>query len=419
MTIPFDDLRYKPLANIPDQKLSQFIRKTYPKPSVATESDFKAYNDKIADIRSRFETQFSYILSCCDDIDPVINIWSPKSQSKTTVIDTVDFREYMKTEDLTGNAFRILQDDPDIATMWSPSEDFDIIISDAVFYRVHRVLYDYVNIGIRYVICEYNRIRMSETEILTVPVNMIVLHYGPSRIRPGHNETICDLKPEKHIHINDKALAQLARFPDKSDTSDYHVVELCNLGQMGFLNITSHMMLHHSHLPKPTFRLFRDMISCICYDIHEVLPTSQSNVVSSAATDHIETTSAIVASAILVMNSYLKNKKLSKPVPSTVERSIDIILQNRPERKTRLLGDNIKVMSETRLTAPDHEKLIKYHTPEWTRRAHLRHLKDGRVIEIPAGKCYRTCVNMTNVRSLLPQQGTDYIIKPKEGDAKE
>lgn len=414
MTIPFNDLKYKPLENKSNQKLAQFLRKTCSKPTVGTEADFQFYNNRIAAVKTSFENQFNYILSCCKDIDQTVNIWS--SEAKSAVIDTVDYREYMKNDDLTNQAFSVLQDNPDIAMLWSNSENFDIIISDAVFYRVHRVMYDYLNIGVRYVVCEYNRFHLSDKEVLTVPVSMVCIQYDPSRISPGIDETICDLKTDKHIKLNEKAYAQLTRFPDKPDSLDYHVVEICNLGQMGFLNIASHMMLHHEHLPKTTYRLFKDMIPCLYYDMYGMYPSQQMGIQTELAEAHIETINAVVASAILIMNSYLKAKKLSKPVASAITYGTDIILQNRFQRKTRMLGNNIKIMSDTRPEPPDHEKLIKYHTPEWERKAHLRHLKNGRVVEIPAGKCYRKCVDMSNVTSLMPQQAVDYIVNPADNE---
>ena len=150
--------------------------------------------------------------------------------------------------------------------------------------------------------------------------------------------------------------------------------------------------------------------------MYGMYPSQQMGIQTELAEAHIETINAVVASAILIMNSYLKAKKLSKPVASAITYGTDIILQNRSQRKTRMLGNNIKIMSDTRPEPPDHEKLIKYHTPEWERKAHLRHLKNGRVVEIPAGKCYRKCVDMSNVTSLMPQQAVDYIVNPADNE---
>lgn len=102
MTIPFNDLKYKPLENKSNQKLAQFLRKTCSKPTVGTEADFQFYNNRIAAVKTSFENQFNYILSCCKDIDQTVNIWS--SEAKSAVIDTVDYREYMKNDDLTNQA---------------------------------------------------------------------------------------------------------------------------------------------------------------------------------------------------------------------------------------------------------------------------------------------------------------------------
>ena len=78
-----------------------------------------------------------------------------------------------------------------------------------------------------------------------------------------------------------------------------------------------------------------------------------------------------------------------------------------------MLGSKIEITSEARPIAPDEERIIRYHIPEWGRKAHLRHLKNGKIIEIPAGKCYRRCVDMSNIKSKLSEQAVDYVIKPE------
>lgn len=406
LTIPFNHYPYRPLASVPNDHLTSFLKKIYLRNN-PTESDYQVYNTKITDLKTRFEQQMSYSLSCCKDTDPVLNIWSPEAQK--AVIDTIDFREYIKTEDITTTAFDILQKEADIASFWSPNEFVDIIISDAVFYRVRRILYDTESIGVRYTVCEYNRVHISDTEILTVPINMFVIQYCPMRIENNGNRAICDLDPTKYIDLADTDREWL-ECRIKTFENDYRVIETVNLGRIHLGSLAKHMNDHHDHLAKPTYRLFKDMFNktaCDIYGVHD------ASYVNQLINDHLDMTTAMVVSAIIVTNSYLRHKQLSKPIASNVKHAVEIILQNRPDRKTRILGSKIEITSETRPTAPDEERLIKYHIPEWGRKAHLRHLKNGQVIEIPAGKCQRRCVDMSNVKSKLSEQAVDYVIKPE------
>lgn len=401
----YHKLPYQIPQSIPNQQLARSLKKQYLRAN-PTEADIRAYDSKIHDLKIRLEQQFGDMLSHCKDISPVLNIWS--SDAKTAVIDTIDFREYFRTEDITDNAFNALQENPDVSMCWLPSEYADIILSDAVFYRVHRTAYDERTNGVRYNMCEYHRIAMSDNEIITAPIYMCSMEYIPSKI-----EDIRRNVDAKCATMSNSESADMKKEFNRlcHDIPDCKLIEILNMGQIHIGSLSIYMSNNHDNLPKPTYRLFKEMMAMIAHDVYANIELS-ATAFSSELKNHLCTTTDLLIAAILVTNSFLKQNKLSKPVLRSIDHEIEVILQNRPERKTRVLGSNITITSETRPKTPDKDRIIRYHVPEWQRKAHLRHLKNGKVIEIPAGQCQRRCVDMSNVKNKLPTQGTDYIIRP-------
>lgn len=409
-TAASDEKTFSRFMTTPDSISYKSIRKMYL--NLKSETGIQDYIDKTASLKSKLEKQFDIWLSDCTDANPVLNKYNTDA-ARNTIIDTLDFRDYINPEiqnhkDLLPQALLELQENQDITMLWSTQEFVDIKMTDSLSYRVHRVGYDYLNNAMRYCIYEYIKFRISDTEIIEIPTLQIVATVDIGRIK--NKQTMytgsksASLEPYKKTPFQNAILEEQASI--MSDPNDFTSVRIGVMGANCLLNTESHLELHHSHWGKTEYRNIRDRIREFCADLYTVMISKEKQAM------HQITVVSTVISAIIIANSYLKKHQLSKPVNSKITHEAEIILQNHPERKTRILGDNIRLTSSKRPQSPDMEKIIKYHTPEWTRKSHLRRLKSGKIIEIPAGKCRRKCVDMDNIKSNLPEKAVDYIIKP-------
>lgn len=401
-TIPSEKLDFQLPTTIYDSGIVKQIHKEFATTGL-TANNVDRYLAKLSSAKTQLERQFDYWLSCCKDAVAPMNIYGKDKDS--VIVDTLDFSEYVKSEDLTLQAFLAIQENPDVTSLWSTREYVDIKISDAVFYRVYRIGYDGTHVGVQYGIYEYVKFAISENEIITVPTNQILCYMDVVHIR---NNTIA-IDPNSEEHQLDKLAHDTANILSQhvTDPDSYYAIRIGILGRNCFLSMMAHLVKNHAHIPKQQYRDMLSYLETIGKTLyrHALIP-------NEVAIPHIETTAATVISAIIVANSYLKQNKLSKPISNKVEHQTEIILQNKPSRKTRILGKNIAITSDNRPQAPAQDRIIKYHTPEWTRKSHLRHLKNGKIVEIHATKVARRCVDMSHIKTNLPEQATDYVVKP-------
>lgn len=406
-TIPFEQLPFRLPSCAPDSGIAPLIlKRDYPKQKL-DEKDIDEYLGTLETIKNQLKAQLNHWLSCCKDAQKALNIYNEEAVKEVT-IDTIDFSEYVQSEDLTLNAFLAIQRNPDIAMLWSTRDFVDIKISDAVFYRVYRIMYDHVNIGIRYCIYEYINFEIAKNNIVCVPVNQFVLQADVVCVE--NNEYAYNDAHPKKIPLNEPAKQNADIFSKYVDNPNmYHAVRLGIMGRNGLGSCLKHLMNNHSHMPKPQYRANMAYIISIGQQLY-----GNNREESYIMSNHFETAVAVAISAIIVANDYLRQKKLSKSHAYDTKHEIDITLMNKPERKTRILGQNIFITSDERPQPPSMDRIVHYHTPEWTRKSHLRHLKSGKVVEIPAGRCKRKCVDMSGISSKLPEQATDYIVKPNK-----
>jgi hypothetical protein len=196
----------------------------------------------------------------------------------------------------------------------------------------------------------------------------------------------------------------------KTYGDDYKAIELGCMGSQDISDLSYYILeTCRKIINKQDLNILRNFLSRtqlhVYYDFR-----NQSN--ENIETYHKSRSGGIFASDLFLTNKFLKDKKLSKPVKTgSVQGEAEIILQNMPMRKTRFLGDKIKISSKSRPATPDMNRIIKYHIPEWERKEHLRKLKDGRIIKVRASHCLRKCVDMHGAKSNLPKTATDYKIK--------
>lgn len=390
----------------------QTLKKKYIKDTMTTE-DYQEYKQRAEKIKENLELQFNKFLSSyTDDGDFVQTLCQDN-----TAIDLIDFREYVQHDnDLTAAANQIVNTPgmSDISMLWSTQDCVDVIITESLSYRIKRVIYDYINHEVRYCCIEYRKFRITDEITVKVPIltYLITTSIGTcldmTKFVSGTNIP-SSLESYKKESIHKKILECLSKAAP--DENNFKAIRTGIMGIDGIESILGHMEKFHSHFSKEQYRLLREQMRSI------YLQAYNQSATNAEKEEHIIASISVIISAIVVTNAYLKKNQISRPISDHIKYETDIVLENRPERKTRKLGNMIKIRSDKRPKAPDTEKIIKYHMPEWQCKGHLRHLKSGKIIEIKPHTCKRKCVDMSNIRSNYPKQGTNYIIQnPQKGE---
>jgi hypothetical protein len=402
--LPFgNDIRICPTYKI--------LKKQYLKSS----DDIAVYTEHVKQTKQDIDIQSDKWLKSFSDMDQVLNRYSSASDTPP-VIDSIDFREYMNVDspdftDMLASANSIINniEDIDISMLWSTQEYVDITVSNSLSYRIKRVLYDHLNDEVRYCCVEYTKFKISDDITVEIPTLEFIMTVCIGKCVDNQvfiaNGRTTNLEPHKKDKFHTAVLKTLRDSAENPDT--FKAVRIGIMGIDSMESMCGHIEKHHDHFSRDRYRFIRDQLKLICVDMR------RPGVAEIDRQEQIIMTPSIVAAAIIITNSYLKKKQLSKPVATTsVSHETEIILENKPTRKTRKLGNKILITSESRPQAPDKERIIKYHTPEWQCKGHLRRLKSGKIIEIKPHACKRRCVDMTNIKSKLPTQATDYVIAP-------
>lgn len=385
----------------------------------------KDINDCSNKIKNSVEKTACDYLSQIEDIHPYANRYIYRNG-----VDSFDFRKYNTQEncDILNEAFDIVNTNPDISLLFSSSEIFDILLTDSITMRVIRGQYSPNEQSIDYHIVEYTDFCLSDDTIINVPVmiqsvNMKIANIVDEktvRLRNQHGSY------ETHDFSFDKtsaataaqlidAIAQISH----SNTNDINICQITSKGYCTVEDIVNCIERNRLKLSAEN----KITTSEVLRAIHKIEYSDPDNAykmsypIDNQHKLHSVVSVALTMACIIIANNFLLQKKLSKPITkaianaTTTNKQSEIILENRPDRKTRMLGPCITVFTETRPTVMTEEKLIKYHVPEWACKGHLRHLKDGRVIEVKPSIRKRRCVDMSNVIDNRPKQATDYIIK--------
>lgn len=405
-TNPVNHMIQEHNGQIPTSIVYKSLKKAYLK-QTANNDGISEYLEKSAIMKTRLTKQFGIWLSDCVDANPDLDRYS---SSKS--FDTIDFKDYVKSNNIMHEALQHINENPDISTLWSVSPVIDIFINESVSYRVHRVLYDNINNAMRYCIYEYTKFRISDNDIIEIPTMQIVINVDIVKIR-NMSEIIGLNTISADSYMSDKMQRNIIETTAKlsENPNEFYTLRIGIMGCDSPLSTERHLELYHSHWAKPTYRNIRDRIREFCFDIYGGNQNGRVNLIKEKQAEHQIIAPSIVMAAIIVTNKYLKNKKLSKPVTDNIRHEVEIILENQPERKTRMLGNKIRITSEKRPQAPDTERIIKYHTPSWQRKGYLRRLKSGKLVEVKPSICTRRCVDMTKIKSNQEHSVTDYVIK--------
>lgn len=378
------------------------------------------------------------------EFSKALNIYDPNPDvPENFSMDTLDFREHTRESYTTGidlvQQMNDLLNAPDFkydpSWTWSTNEYFRVQLTDYLYYNCHRLLYDDEQHGARYLIVEYRKLTSACGEELEIPTMCICFQVSVLNVDTDQVKYIYEPGTEPIEGITDnwdfEGYAQ-ERTTGSAIISGYQdiygpkfkAVRANILGVADLVNAMSHIkndQRHYIDNRKMPDRLINIIGDILDYDICGGLTPQTPGFTQKQEflrRYHMLAAASTVTAALMIVNKRLKDKKLSKPVhtadpiPVKTTQEAEIILENKPERKTRILGNNIKITSDKRPDTPTMEKIIKYHIPEWGRKEHLRRLKSGKIVRVKAATCKRKCVDMHGAKSNLPVQGVDYKVKP-------
>lgn len=366
---------------------------------------------------------FDKYLTSLSDMDQSLNKYSHPEQ-----LDSIDLRQYVHESDIFKTMFDIINEKPDIEMLFSPSETFEIKLTDAISYRVRRCVYDPERLGVRYCFVEYRKIMMADGIIFEAPTVVSVVQADIVRVSNKTNveNDKAHLPLAVTIDSNSFGTVEKTSFDmmceNAKDPNDFYAIRIGDLGAKR-INHIANWVQNAFDIERQSRREAYEIILMLYnnqYGAHipddldvfnHPVELGKNNVAV-----HVNISKTLPIAAVIIANYYLKQKQISRPVQTeklSVTRKTEIVLENRPERKTRILGNSIRITTETRPQAMTAEKLIKYHTPEWSRKAHLRRLKSGKIIEVKAQTCKRRCIDMPEIIDKRPATKTDLVIVPE------
>ena len=380
------------------------------------------------------------------DFDHMLNIYGTKERYGESVAqsyDTIDFREFIAKNCPADNDFikqsTDIINDPDfeydISWLWSTNKYMSMQITPSLRYRIIRLGIDYDEQNITYGCVAYKKFNVTDDCSIEVPSNILVFRAQCCEIDLENKKYLIAGIPSDCPQSNNVGLKMLM---------DQYVYgtkenEMSNIMLDGYthaygkkfrfikLNICAHITSFEivkwirdnakymgKLMPTSEVVIAYNTLWTTYYDVHKDINTVAGIV------KHIEATASAsnIVAALIHMNKRLKARKLSRPLSPNnaymITHKKEIILENKPERQTRTLGDDIFISSDSKPDTPTKEKIIKFYVPEWHRREHLRHLKSGKIVTVKSATCKRQCVDMSDVTNKQKSTGVDYKVKNKE-----
>lgn len=382
------------------------------------------------------------------DINPKLNMYVnvPGFDFDKTA-DTLDFTEY--EGDVIADASEIISADPNAALIYSTSEFVKIKPYEAVEYRIQRIDYDPTDESVGYEIQAYETTTVVNCNNITLPLFIVAgrakittvseVQMAASRALLVSDLTTSSAKNDKAISIP-YSFARSSLSNIKERAGDDHVLTFETYGTLFTADTYQHMVsklgIFSAYSPDDIWKsinmaptslanmllgLNRDGDNIIgITDEHNNI-SKGSKEMSYAIMDYMVQRITSVIAYIIIANKMLKDRKLShksyepmdvKPKTTTQVIGHEIATTDESDtRRTHILGGSIKITSNTKPTAPNIEKIIKYKMAEWGRKKHLRHYKNGKIVEIKAATVQRKCVDINDNGKSSTQNGVDYIVK--------
>lgn len=393
------------IKGMPGDLISDYIKNSYIK--VTKNGGFEGDLDSYAiTVKEFVEVWFNYAMSNCVDVPQEMNILSAESQK--AVIDRIDIREYMNENgeypQIALDGISCIQEIGDIGALWSTNQFVDLIISDSIFVRMYRDGYNAENGSIKYIMDIHTKFRLTDNVCINIPTCRHAFEIGltgerviPSRKYPNPNNLgilEVDIKSRNGIKVYETKRGLTPYFRPK--------------GTILFSDIASYLAIKRKWEDDSGKLAMIELLKRIDLD----RSFSKQVLVANRKISNIESVILDLALyAIVLANKYIKEKKVSRPHTKYDIKIGEFEPTERPDRKRRILGNLIKMDSEESPQVLTVERIINFHVTEWGRKAHLRHMKDGRVIEVKASQCKRKCSEAVRKTKVAKLQATDYSIK--------
>ena len=372
---------------------------------ISTDEGKEIYKDSLVAISNYVCFLCSEAVKGCTDVPAEMNVWS--KESETAVIDKIDMREYIKEygeyPQMALDAISSIQTIGDIGAAWTTNEFVDIMLTEDIFTRVHRDGYDTDEGVIKYTMYAYRRVRLSEDICTVVLAFACKFDVGIDGQRVVLSKT-CDNPDNLDVlELDMKFVNGVKRY---DVTKGLRLKERLT-GLVSFIDILTYLKDEYEWHDEHDKRFMLNLMYGINLDLFF---SKQPMIAGNKQKNFDDLCCEWALYAIVVTNKFIKEKKMSKPRKHYNIEACGINFADRPDRKLRVLGEKITIETEECPQIVTIDKIIKYHVTEWERKAHLRHMKDGRVIEIKASQCKRKCAegHRSNKAKL---QSTDYVIK--------
>lgn len=407
-----------------------------------------------------------------DDMDNPLSFYSKEAvaarEEFRNKCDVLDFTKYKPSQidgDVFNDAFNRISGNPDPAYLWSTREYVAIKINESTEYAIKRGKYDKEDRTIEYEIREYDttyvldHIPIKAPSIIVkgkasiLPISELSKVLSVVLLKQNQNSKQNTSNGAVDIHqtlcaIDNDIISSLKRDLLKSQPDEDHdwnewYLPTFEIEEVLFgAHISAHCRKQISAADKSQQigsyppELSQIMLSKSISNLMLGLYRDDENITKTLdekgdlAPGSFESAHYIAAymlqktmmalACIIVTNGLIMDKKMSRPVSvkkssakiyETVERTVEA--KTTTTRKTRILDDSISISSTERPEAPTVEKIIRYTMSEWGRQGHLRHYKNGRVVEIKPVTVHRKCVDIGKTTKTNTDAGVDYIVKNK------
>lgn len=439
---------YKSIS-IPEYSMSEIldINHSY----IVDMSGYPANKNKIKTLTLNTALQWcNNFITNTQDMDQSLNISNTEPKP---VFDTIDFTDFIKSNDLYKTVNDILNTEDfeyDPSYLFSPNQYFEIIFSENLIFRCKRIDYNQERKATEYQVIVYQKFsfKFDNDDYIDkwFPVFEMYTCASPSE----YNTETKIIKPLMDTFLNNTESSQLKMlsfdanpttvFAEKNNSlitaycnrygNTFRAMDTAILGADGIRSFMGYAKYNIKNLSKGDFNITNAALAeCSIthlgiHNLNEPYMTNFGYEIKNRETlynykeccEFVEIATA-VNYAIFYINKLLKDKKLSSLIKNPVHKVKRTIEINTDEdtaadiRQTRILGENICFKSSSRPKPQDVEHIIRYSTPEWGRREHLRKLKSGKIIKIKSSICKRHCIDNNTSEKEIKTKGIDYKIK--------
>ena len=364
------------------------------------------------------ERVFSSYIRTHKNLNKSLNIYDKNSCVATA--DMIDMRDYVKpceksqgwlSRDILAEATEIINNNPDPCLLWSTSEYIHLKYDPAFEYLIHRVDFDQNTNTIRYEIAGYYNCRFIKNNVIKIPVfqtDLIARIIDIQDLRAEIDENRKEIESSDDVDtagwakLDVDAYEELTtrRNPPVENAIVFHTNGITSAPDLTkYCNQYTKKTVTNAKDQHIVLQLLRAAYAvCIDYDNSKNSSQDDDKYIEDAY-NYLRQMVCQPLAAIVLVNKLIADKKLSQPINKKSQPAhtkvtfepADISDTASPVRKTRHLGSNITIVSQTRPTVANRDKIIRYITMQWGRKEHLRHYKNGKIVKIKATTVHRKC----------------------------